>query len=669
MIKMNQELASLKGVGPKTLAALNRAGIYSLIDLISLVPTRYLDYRHPVELDQITPDQDYQLVRARVEKAGLVRLRGGRSLINLTIVPATEGITVLKYQLQIWNQPYLIKQFSVNEIRLIACQLKLDLDHPSGFRLTNPRLIKQSEILPLYPRIYGVRASLIRQLISQALTKVTLTQNRLHPELLSDQELWQTVHNPEDLSQLEQAKQSLALNELIAIRLALAEQSRNHQGYQLDKLRDSKIASQLPFKLTGDQQRVVKEIQEELTQPLAMRRLLQGDVGTGKTIVATLVAEQLILAGQTVAWLAPTTILAQQHWQTLAQLAPNLPTKLITGQPLPRTQDQKQFKKGGLIIGTQALFYRQKQLPNLSLIIIDEQHRFGVEQRSKLLRPNSQGLVPHLLTMTATPIPRTLALTLFDSLKLSSLTTGPKHRQPIKTKALGKTQRSLAWQLILRALNQGERVYLVAPWIETIKAPATEEDQQIDNLHELQVEAAEQLGDQAKISLTHGRLSESEKQQALDSFRSGESNLLLATSLIEVGIDVPEATLMVIFSAECFGLATLHQLRGRVGRGSLASRCLLLTNSDSPQVRQRLIALEGLTDGQSIAELDLSLRGAGQLAGHEQSGIVSLRFANWQDTDQLLLAKKISQEIDYHTLASTDWLKQLTDQQLTQHFE
>ena len=666
---MSTELLSLKGVGPKTLAALNRAGIRSLVDLVSLVPTRYLDYRHPVELDQLTPDQDYQLVRARIHRVSLARIRGGRSLINLTIAPASVDSPTPTYQLQIWNQPYLIKQFIVDELRLLACQLKLDPSLPAGFRLTNPRLVKQSEILPLYPRIYGLRSSLIRQLITQALSQLPISARSLHPQLMSDQELWQTVHFPEGLTRLEQAKQSLALNELIAIRLVLSEQSRNLLGYQLDRLRDSVIVPQLPFKLTSDQQTVVKEIQTELTLPLALRRLLQGDVGTGKTIVATLVAEQLILAGQTVAWLAPTTILAKQHQQTLARLAPDLPTSLMTGQVSRATKAQNQFKNGGLIIGTQALLYRQKQLPDFALIIIDEQHRFGVEQRAKLLQPNHLGLVPHLLTMTATPIPRTLALTLFDSLKLSTLKTGPKHRQPIKTKALGKKQRSLAWQLIQRSLNQGERVYLVAPWIDPFKGEAAEGDQEIDNLRDLQLEAIQELSDQAKISLTHGRLTEAEKQAALESFRSGQSNLLLATSLIEVGIDVPEATLMVIFSAESFGLATLHQLRGRVGRGTLASHCLLLTNSDSPLVRQRLMALETLTDGQAIAELDLSLRGAGQLAGREQSGIVSLRFANWQDTDQLLLAKKISQEIDYLDLASTDWLKQLIDQQLTQHFE
>ncbi len=666
---MSTELLALKGVGPKTLEALNRAGVQSLADLVALVPTRYLDYRHPVELDELTSDHDYPLIRARIHRVSLARIRGGRSLINLTIAPAKADSQTPIYQLQIWNQPYLIKQFVQNEVRLLACQLKLDPSQPAGFRLTNPRLVKQSEILPLYPRIYGLRSSLIRQLITQALAKLSISALPLHPQLMSDQTLWQTLHFPEELSTLKQAKQSLALNELIAIRLALSEQSRSALGYRLSSLAKSSIIPQLPFKLTSEQRRAVKEIQNELLLPAAMRRLLQGDVGTGKTIVATLVAEQLIKNGLTVAWLAPTTILAKQHWQTMQQLAPGLLTALMTGQTSSNTKTRKLLKKGGLIIGTQALFYRQKQLPELALIIIDEQHRFGVEQRAKLLQPNRLGLVPHLLTMTATPIPRTLALTLFESLKLSTLKAGPKHRLPIKTKALGKGQRALAWQLIQRCLDRDERVYLVAPWIDPFKGEVLDEDQAIDNLQDLLTEATSHLDEKAKISLSHGRLNEAEKQAALESFRSGKSNVLLATSLIEVGIDVPEASLMVIFSAESFGLATLHQLRGRVGRGALASHCLLLTNSDSPLVRQRLVALETLTDGQSIAELDLSLRGAGQLAGREQSGIVSLRFANWQDADQLLLAKEISQEIDYHQLDKTAWLRQLVDQQLTQHFE
>jgi ATP-dependent DNA helicase RecG len=399
----------------------------------------------------------------------------------------------------------------------------------------------------------------------------------------------------------------------------------------------------LPFALTGAQERVLAEIRSDLARPQPMARLVQGDVGSGKTVVALASLLTAIEAGCQGALMAPTEVLAEQHYRKLAEWLPQLHVRsaLLTGStPAPRRRGLLEDLVNGqlqLLVGTHALLEDPVQFDRLGLVVVDEQHRFGVRQRNRLL---AKGLQPHLLTMTATPIPRTLALSLHGDLDVSQIDALPPGRQPIRTQLIKASQRQQAYGLIREQVALGQRAYVVLPLVE--------ESDKLDLRSA--VEVHRQLGEEEfpdlRVGLLHGRLNSAEKQAAIGAFASGETQVLVSTTVVEVGVDVPEASVMVIEHAERFGLAQLHQLRGRVGRGAAASHCLLINDSSNVLARQRLEVLVRSSDGFEIAEMDLRLRGPGQVLGTRQSGLPDLALASLTDDGELLeLARSVAQEI------------------------
>jgi ATP-dependent DNA helicase RecG len=399
----------------------------------------------------------------------------------------------------------------------------------------------------------------------------------------------------------------------------------------------------LPFPLTGAQDRVLAEIRHDLARPQPMARLLQGDVGSGKTVVALAALLCAIEAGCQGALMAPTEVLAEQHLAKLAHWLPQLHVScaLLTGStPARRRRELLQDLINGqlqILVGTHALLEDPVQFARLGLVVVDEQHRFGVRQRNRLM---AKGLQPHLLTMTATPIPRTLALSIHGDLDVSQIDELPPGRTPIRTRLLRSGERQEAWELVREQVALGQRAYVVLPLVE--------ESEKLDLRSAVEVHRhlAEEVFLDLRVGLLHGRLSSEAKQAAIGAFARGESQVLVSTTVVEVGVDVPEASVMVIEHAERFGLAQLHQLRGRVGRGAAASHCLLLHGGNNADARQRLEVLVRSTDGFEIAEMDLRLRGPGQVLGTRQSGLPDLALASLTDDGDLLeQARALAQEL------------------------
>jgi ATP-dependent DNA helicase RecG len=448
------------------------------------------------------------------------------------------------------------------------------------------------------------------------------------------------IHRPEDQAQLQSARTRLVFDEFLLLQLALGlrrERLRRQSAPALLAPAQANLVQRflalLPFELTGAQQRVLAEIHGDLARPQPMARLLQGDVGSGKTVVAIAALLTAIEAGWQGVLMAPTEVLAAQHFLKIGQWLPQLAVSgaLLTGATPARQRRQllQDLANGQLqlLVGTHALLEDPVQFERLGLVVVDEQHRFGVRQRNRLL---AKGLQPHLLSMTATPIPRTLALSVYGDLDVSQIDELPPGRTPIRTRLLRGSERDQAWELIREQLVLGQRAYVVLPLVE--------ESEKLDLRSAVEVHRhlADQVFPEFQVGLLHGRLSSEAKQRAISAFAGGHCQVLVSTTVVEVGVDVPEASVMVVEHAERFGLAQLHQLRGRVGRGAAASYCLLINDSQQALARQRLEVLVGSTDGFEIAEMDLRLRGPGQVLGTRQSGLPDLALASLSDDGAVL---------------------------------
>jgi ATP-dependent DNA helicase RecG len=512
-------------------------------------------------------------------------------------------------------------------------------------------------LLPVYGLTEGLTADSLRKAIQTLLPSVEDWSDPL-PEALRQRlgllplnKALQAIHQPTDQAALQASRRRLVFDEFLLLQLSLAQrrhQLRQRPALPLDPLPGglelvSQLRSILPFPLTGAQDRVLAEIRHDLRRPQPMARLLQGDVGSGKTVVALAALLCAIEAGCQGALMAPTEVLAEQHFAKLAHWLPQLHVScgLLTGStPAKRRRELLQDLVNGqlqILIGTHALLEDPVQFARLGLVVVDEQHRFGVRQRNRLL---AKGLQPHLLTMTATPIPRTLALSVHGDLDVSQIDELPPGRTPIRTRLLRAGDRDQAWEMVRQQVALGQRAYVVLPLVE--------ESEKLDLRSAVEVHRhlAEEVFADLTVGLLHGRLSSEAKQAAIGAFARGESQVLVSTTVVEVGVDVPEASVMVIEHAERFGLAQLHQLRGRVGRGAAASHCLLLHGGNNAQARQRLEVLVRSTDGFEIAEMDLRLRGPGQVLGTKQSGLPDLALASLtDDADLLELARLEAQAI------------------------
>ena len=643
---------TLKGVGPRIGERLQHLGIRQIQDLLFHLPHRYIDRTRLIPIGSLRPG-DSALFQGTVE---LVQVLTGRRRSLLCRISDGTGAITLRFFHFSWAQQTNLKQGMTlrcwGQIRNI--NHSLEIVHPEYQRIdADEDAVLEQTLTPVYPLTQGISQFKLRNLTGQALDALSRDKTGLtellpdgilkHKPLFSLGQALRYVHRPPrdaDLSSLmdgnHPAQQRLAFEELLAHHLSLRLIRKTLQAraaFAIDKGSGGKVKvflDNLPFELTHAQQRVLGEIRKDLLQPQPMLRLVQGDVGSGKTVVAAIAALQVIHSGYQVALMAPTEILADQHYFNIKQwFSPiGIPVLLLTGkQSRSEKEDVLTLLNSAqptVVVGTHALFQDQVAFANVGLIIIDEQHRFGVDQRLALLEKGMEKTrQPHQLIMTATPIPRTLAMTLFADLDISIIDQLPPGRQPIKTTVISNEKREEVIERIHEICKQGRQAYWVCTLIEN------SDTLQLQAAEDIQQHLARQLGG-LNIGLIHGRMKNSEKEAVMDDFKSGRIDLLVATTVIEVGVDVANASLMIIENAERLGLSQLHQLRGRVGRGSQASDCVLLYQTPlSENAQVRLNMMRETNDGFAIARSDLELRGPGEILGKKQTGVPELHIADF----------------------------------------
>lgn len=795
MEQLATPVEKLSFVGPRSLVRLRELGIRTVRDLLWHFPHRYDDFSNTLPIAEIQKDQVVNLV-GYLTKLDNQRtwprtspLRGRYGVKKSMIITRAEVEDESGSVRVVWfNQPYLEKNLPIGCRISLAGKVKLDKHGPF---LSSPSYEKLAEgkesthtgrLVPVYPETAGLTSKYLRFLIKPLLPYIINLPDPLPPEIREKYQLptlgqaLATIHFPTDLVAAQQAKRRLAFDELFMFQLRSVINRRRNlllaaPRIKFDPQATKTLVEQLPFQLTNDQRRSAFEILKDLEKKYPMNRLLNGDVGSGKTVVALLAAYAAAESGWQTVFMAPTEVLAQQHYATITRLMANgletiakqenqssdsplsivskpptvglltatnakqWPSDEITDENIPKAMLLKKIAAGEIkiIIATQAILQKGVKLNNPALIVLDEQHRFGVEQRAQLLKPSAQRngqyrhrdaqspapLVPHLLSMTATPIPRTLALTIYGDLDISLIKEKPAERKPIETKIVPSDQRATAHKFIDQEISAGRQVFVICPRIERPDAdvaPAFGEQGQVPRRTSDEpqrkfnfgigtfgtgslwaevkavTEEYEKLKNEVfphrRIAMLHGKLKPKEKEQIMHDFKAGHYDLLVSTSVIEVGIDIPNASVMLIENAERFGLAQLHQFRGRVGRGAHQSYCLLINgsdfssknressiggaNRDSQPENRRLQALADSNDGFKLAEIDLTLRGPGEFMGTKQSGIPDLAMASLTDLElikQARLEAKNTLKKDPN-LASYPILKErLAEFQRLRHFE
>jgi len=638
-------VTSLWGVGGERAAQLARLDIHTVEDLLLHAPRRYEDRRHFRKIVELTKDEPFT-ARGTIVAQGLKRFRGGNKSVFEFILDDGSARLHCRW----WNLPFMEKYFEVGDEVFVFGKLveakPRTMDHPETEVIEGGEegFIHINRIAPVYPLTEGLPQRGLRGLIWRTLEKFEsqIGEPKPVPDLKafpSRANAVRMIHFPEELTDVEIARRRLALDEFVELQIRI--QSRRNKFESLSKALpcggDNRLMkpflARLGFKLTGAQTGVLKEIRADMGGLHPMRRLLQGDVGSGKTVVAACSALMALESGFNVALMAPTEILAEQHFRNFQKWFEPLGAKveLQTGSRKTASNEWRvtSDKKNPvtLFVGTHALFTAGFDLPKLGLVIIDEQHKFGVEQRETLVR---KGNYPHLLVMTATPIPRTLGLTLYGDLDVSVIDEMPAGRGSVKTFIRTAEKLPKVWEFIREKISAGRQAYVVYPRVE--------EQDTTNNIKAVtkEFENVQRSLAPFKAGLLHGRVKSAEKESVMAAFRANQIQALVATALIEVGLDVPNATVMLIENAERFGLAQLHQLRGRIGRGAHESFCILISDAKNPEAWARLKILEETNDGFKIAEVDLKLRGPGELLGREQSGMPKFRFGNLVDDLDLI---------------------------------
>jgi ATP-dependent DNA helicase RecG len=643
-MELHAPLADIKGVGDKTAEKLASAGLFTVRDLLHFLPRGYEDFSRAGNIADVRPGK--VIVKASVSDVKLSRKRRG-----LTLVEATLSDTTGKMRAVWFNQPYRRTQFAPGKEYYFSGEFGLSYGR---YQLTNPSAElatdyeeRADEIVPIYPSSRDLKPKQTQALLRKVELFVPLVEEYM-PEsviggagVISRSEALRMVHFPKSDAEIARARRRLAFDELFALLLASELNKRaNHQlkapAIPFDASVVQTIVSGLPFKLTDSQRVAAWEIIKDIGQNRPMNRLLQGDVGSGKTVVAMIVACLAAKAGYQTAVMAPTEVLAQQHAQTISGLleGSGVTCALLTGsvKGAARTAVYDAIRTGAahIVVGTHALISKAVVYHNLGLAVIDEQHRFGVNQRQELL--SKARLMPHMLAMTATPIPRSLQLTVFGDLDISTLSHMPTGRKPIITKITSPNSVEPVLDKVGAELVAGRQAYYICTQID---------DNGLDDLKSVQKEHQHLKRHFAShsVGLLHGKMKPAEKEQIMREFLDHKIDLLVSTTVIEVGVDVPNASIMVIRDADRFGLSQLHQLRGRVGRGEAQSYCYAVT-STSARPTQRLVEIEKSTDGFYLAERDLELRGPGEIYGQMQHGDLNLQVATLGDTRLIALASK-----------------------------
>lgn len=631
----------LKGVGPKTAERFEKLGILTLSDLLCHYPRRYLDFSKPYSIAEAPADTEC-VVKAEVfAKPGGRILPGGRRMERITA-----GDDVSSLEITWFNNPYAAQKLELGQEYyfqgiVTGGMLRRQMVNP---QVRTDAQVKSSPFEAVYPQTEGLTSSAIAKCVRQLLPHAELLPDPLPPEmlkkyrLLSKADAVRAIHCPATEEEAFAARRRLIYEELLVLQLGIG-RMKNHgaasTGAPMKKADASPFWEPLPFSPTGAQRRAVEEILTDMSGETSMNRLLQGDVGSGKTLVAAAAIWACIRAGYQAALLAPTEILASQHAENLNRLLSpfGMRVALLTGgmkaaarrTTLAAIRDDE----ADLIVGTHAILSEGVEFARLGLAVVDEQHRFGVRQRGLLAEKAAN---PHLLVMSATPIPRTLGLLMYGDLDISILDELPPGRKPVKTRCITGKKRADLYGFLDREIDSGRQVYIVCPAIEDAGGSG------LNAVKSYYEDIAKAYLPDRRVGLMHGKLKPKEKAEVMDDFKSGRLDALVSTTVIEVGVDVPNATVMVIENAERYGLSALHQLRGRVGRGAAESWCFLVSDNASESVQKRLKFLCSTSDGFAVAQYDLETRGPGDFFGSRQHGLPTLQIADLMNDTRTLHA-------------------------------
>jgi ATP-dependent DNA helicase RecG len=655
-----------KGIAAGSASKLAKLGVQTVRDLLFFFPRRHLDYSQRKPIAELEVGEE-QTVLATVWEARIARL-GPQKGTEVIVGDETGNMRAVWF-----NQPFLAKNFPTNAQLVLSGRVSefkgnKVFESPEWELVEDRELIHTGRLVPVYPLTRGLYPRQVRNMVKRVLDDWVWQVTDFLPQEIKSRcqfmdlpEAIMKAHYPDSYLVKAEARKRLAFDELFLLQLGVLSKKRDWQesqpgnAFDVKKEELTRFLDSLPFELTQAQQRVLQDILSDLQKSRPMSRLLQGEVGSGKTVVATAALLVAAANGYQGAFMAPTEILAEQHFKNICQLLSKISTEkdeqgnvccyhglfshpvtfaLLTGSLTDKEKaalhQQIQEGKIDIIIGTHALIQKAVEFSRLGLAVIDEQHRFGVVQRLAL---RQKGFNPHILVMTATPIPRTLALTLYGDLDLSVIDELPPGRQEIKTRWLRPEQRGRAYDFLRKQTIAGQQAFIICPLIE--ESESIEARAAVVEYERLSSEVFPDL----RLGLLHGRMAASEKEKVMQSFRDGKLDILVSTPVVEVGIDVPNATVMLVEAADRFGLSQLHQFRGRVGRGEKQSYCLLLAENPSPEGSERLKAIEGIQNGFILAEKDLELRGPGEFFGTRQSGLPDLRMARLSDTPLLELAR------------------------------
>jgi len=649
----------LKGVGPRMAARLENLNIKTVLDLITYYPFRYQNYALISPLNKLQEGETVT-IQGVIKNIANQYTRGGKTIQKAILADKSGKLTVSWF-----NQPFLtqilkkgirvalsgkVKNYR-GKISLASPEYEIIENQAANFQKT----IHTGRLVPVYPETAGVSSKYLRKIIANLLPQIKEKIPEILPiktivkhQLITRKEAIVKIHFPENKLAAKRAKERLAFEEMFIFQLKILKKKQAQQKEKkafVWKIKKSelnkevkKFTKKLPFKLTSCQKRAIKEILTDMKKTEPMNRLFQGDVGSGKTVVAAIAALASLVNGYSVVFMAPTEILAFQHYQALKKLfAPlKIPVELITGSKKITSK-----KKVKIILGTHALLFRKRPFLNLGLIIIDEQHRFGVAQRKKLLKQISSSFLPHRLTMTATPIPRTIALTLYGDLEVSILDKIPPGREFVSTFVIPPSKRKKCYDWLKEEIKKKSvQSFIICPLVEpsetlnTIKAAKQEF-----------VSLQKGVFPNLKLDLLHGRMPGKKKKEILTAMQKQKIDILVTTPVVEVGLDLPQATVMIIEGADRFGLAQLHQLRGRVGRGEKKSYCFLFAEKPSPKAIKRLRALMEIHQGLVLAELDLQWRGPGESYGLKQHGFPKFKIADINNLDLILKARQAAEKL------------------------
>ena len=635
MVDLDKDVKYVKTVGPNRVKLLNKLNIYTLKDLIEYYPRDYEDRSKPKNLYECT-DGEEVLIEA-MAAGRITEMHKGRMTISRLIVKDQTGTCYMTW----FNQGYLRDKFQPGRMYRFFGKIsnkngRLEMNSPVYDEIDQSK--NTGKIIPIYPLTYELKQNTLRKIIENGLAEVKGKLPETLPEyILKENNLWdinntiERIHFPVEFSDFNKARERLVFEELLTTQLALLKLKNNYEhetdGIQFSKdVYMSDVINILPFKLTKAQLRVLEEIDRDMESNKPMNRLLQGDVGSGKTVVAMIAAYKAVKSGYQATIMAPTAILASQHLESFQGILEELGIKTellissVTKKKKTEILEKLQNGEIDILIGTHAILEENVVFKNLGLVVTDEQHRFGVKQRGTIA---SKGKNPDVIAMSATPIPRTLALILYGDLDISIIDELPPNRKKIETYAVRKNMEERVNNFIRKQITEGRQAYIVCPLVEE-----NEDMEGLQSVIELAEKYQKETFSEYKVAYLHGKMKPKEKDEIMERFKNGEIQILIATTVIEVGVNVPNSSIMVVENAERFGLAQLHQLRGRVGRGEYQSYCILKYEGNSETIKQRMKVMCDTNDGFIISEKDLELRGSGDFFGTEQHELPEFKIAN-----------------------------------------